>query len=196
MAQLGGKNVRTLLTSLEVLSDDGKTVLMLDSADGLGGGGVKIKTRKPFESTYNYDLPTWTITKKDAETLAKVITNGEVKYMMSTIEGIVEADFTAEDVNGAEVEKQVEARCSQLDIERAKAANLVEESALLSKQLVVQHMDDKHTTSDAPGCEMCENRQRSTTLGADMPWDNIPVHGTYDPDDDETKTPERGYGEI
>jgi hypothetical protein len=156
MAQLGGKNVRTLLTSLEVLSDDGKTVLMLDSADGLGGGGVKIKVRKPFESTYNYDLPTWTVTKKDAETLSKVMLNGEIKYMLATVEGIVETRFTAEDVNGNEVEKQVEARCSQLDIERAKAANIEEEKDLLAKTLIVQHMDDKHVSISVDGCRYCE----------------------------------------
>jgi hypothetical protein len=171
---------------------------MLDSADGLGGGGVKIKVRKPFESTYNYDLPTWTVTKKDAETLSKVMLNGEIKYMIQTVEGIVETRFTAEDVNGAEVEKQVEARCSQLDIERAKAANIAEEKDLLAKTLVVQHMDDKHLKTSIIGCEICEENIRSTTLGYPFPGDTDEprTHGTYDPDDDSTKTPDRGYGEV
>lgn len=179
MAQLGGRNVRTLLTSLEVLSDDGKTVLMLDSADGLGGGGCKIKVRKPFESTYAYDIPTFTLTKKDAETLSKVMLNGEIKYMIQTVEGIVEARFTAEDVNGAEVEKQVEARCSQLDIERAKAANIEEEKDLLAKTLIVQHMDDKHVSISVDGCRYCEASIANVTQPD--PWVNgEPLHDDRD----------------
>jgi len=168
MAHLGGKSIRTVVTSLEVLSDDGKMVLMLDGS----GDGVVIKTRKIHESTYAYDLPRWTVTKRDTEVLAFVITNRDAQYSATQIAEISSSDFEGENVDAAEVEKQVEARCSQLDIERAKAENIREEAELVKRQLVVQHMDDKHISADAPGCEMCENRYRSTTIGAPFPGDS------------------------
>jgi hypothetical protein len=197
MAQLGGKSVRTLVTSLEILSDDGTVVLMLDSMDGLGGGGVKIRTRKPWESTWSGSLPMWSIAPRDAEIVSKIVANSDAQYNRASLDAIDSSDFRGENpdtADEAKIEAAVEARCSQLDIERAKAANLIEEKVLLAQQLVVQHYDGKHDR-DVDGCVPCEDRTRSVTLGADMPWDAPATHGTYDPDDDSTKTAEQGYGD-
>jgi hypothetical protein len=154
MAQLGGKAIRTTIQSLEVLSDDGKQVLMFDTLES----GVKIRVRQPFESPWGQH-PTWVVSKADAEILAKLVGGHDAQYNTTTLAAITSSDFTGEDVRGDAIEKEVEARCSQLDIERAKAANLAEEQANLAMQLRIQHLDDKHP-QDVEGCTLCENRIR------------------------------------
>jgi len=173
MAQLGGKSIRTVVTSLEILSDDGKQVLMLDAQDG----GVKIRVRQAFESAWG-SYNGWTVSKGDAEIVAKIVANHDAQYNLSALNAISSTDFTAEDVRGAAIEKEVEARCSQLDIERAKAANIAEEKDLLAKTLVVQHLDDKHMTASITGCELCEEADRQarnpfTDEALDEPFDKF-----------------------
>jgi hypothetical protein len=167
MATLGGKSVRTVITSLEVLSDDRSLVLMLDSMDGLGGGGIRIRTRKPWESQWSGSLATWTVGPSDAEIVSKIIANHDAQYQRSSLDAISSDDFSGDNPDIADaklVDAAVEARCSQLDIERAKAANMKEERELLRTRMSVDHIGNKHGNYEIEGCEMCANRIR-------------PVHG-------------------
>ena len=43
-------------------------------------------------------------------------------------------------------------------VTNAKAANMAEEAKLLTKQLLVQHMDDKHIREDVEGCPKCDGK--------------------------------------
>lgn len=160
MAQLGGKSVRTLITSLEVLSDDGQHVLMFDTLDGLGGGGVKIRVRRPWESAWASDAPTFTLDKPDGEILSKIVGNLDAHYQRMTLDTITPTDFTGTNpdvANEAEVARRVEERCSQLDIERAKAANIQQE-------FILDHSRDKHVRGDVPGCPSCEAKVIASVL--------------------------------
>jgi hypothetical protein len=173
MAQLGGKSIRTTIQSLEVLSDDGKQVLMFDTLES----GVKIRVRAAHESPWG-SHPTWMVSKSDAEILAKIVGGHDAQYNLSALTAITSSDFTADDVTGAAIDAAVEARCSQLDIERAKAANIAEEKDLLVKTLVVQHLDDKHMTASITGCELCEEADRQarnpfTDEALDEPFDEF-----------------------
>lgn len=86
---------------------------------------------------------------------------------------ITTSTFEAPDINEEAVAKEVEARCSQLDIERAKAANIAEEKDLLAQTLIVQHMDDKHIREFVVGCSKCEYAAASVmtaTYAEDEPF--------------------------
>lgn len=156
MATLGGKSIRTIVTSLEVLSDDGKHVLMLDQASS--DGGVRIRVRKTHDSKWGYDHPTFTVSKQDAEIVTKIVGSSDAQYIAERLRSIDSTDFTAPaPIDPDEVERKIEERCSQLDIERAKAANMEEEKALLTKRLIVQHMDDKHIRESVVGCPKCDS---------------------------------------
>ncbi len=162
MASLGGRNLRTIVTSLEVLADNGEDVLMFDRIEEAQGGGVKIRTRKVWESPWSYDGATFMVGRTDADILAKIVGGTDAQYQLGALQSISASDFTGKNPNVVDedaVAKEVEARCSQLDIERAKAANLAEEKEVLARTLTVQHMDNKHDR-DVEGCVMCENRIR------------------------------------
>src|SRR5512139_4069658 len=93
MGQLGGKSVRTLVTSLEILSDDGEHVLMVDSVDGLGGGGVKFRVRRPWDSTWGSGFPTFTVAARDADVVAKLVGNTDAQYVRTALDAIDSSDF-------------------------------------------------------------------------------------------------------
>ena len=67
MAQLGGRTIRTLVTSLEALSDDGKLVLMFDREES---GNVKIRTRLPWESAWANNGSSFQLGARNASTSA------------------------------------------------------------------------------------------------------------------------------
>ena len=151
MAQLGGRSIRTLVTSLEALSDDGQFVLMFDTS---GETGTVVKTRRPWESTWGSELPTFTLDRRSSQMLAKVLTGDDASYQRVDLEGIATSDFRGENPDTsaaaeAQAKADYEARCTELDIERARAANIQQE-------FILDHSRDKHVTGDVPGCPSCE----------------------------------------
>ncbi len=117
-----------------------------------GGGGVKFRTRNPWDSAWGSAQATFTVNKPDADILAKLVGNQDASYQRSTLDAIDATDFhgtNPNEVNEEAVAREVEARCAQLDIERAKAANVQQE-------FILDHSRDKHITADVPGCPSCE----------------------------------------
>ena len=148
MAQLGGKAVRTVITQLELLADDGSFVLMLDA---ITDGGAALKVRRPWESTWG-SYPTFTITRRDADIVAKLIAGQDGNYVRTQLDELPTSDFTGVDPNPPEdvaAQAEYEARCTELDIERARAANIQQE-------FILDHSRDKHITADVTGCPTCE----------------------------------------
>lgn len=153
MASLMGLRKRLTVPQIEVVSDKHDGVLVIQHNEQ----GATITVRKPWEATWNASGPSFTVEKKDVPVIVAALQGGDAEWTMR--DRIIPTDtFTAEDVNEAAVAKEVEARCSQLDIERAKAANIAEEKEALTLALKVQHMDDKHITRSVDGCPICEMR--------------------------------------
>lgn len=153
-ARLGGIATRTQITSLELLSDNGEQVLMLDRQED---GSIIVKTRKPHESAWGSNGPRYEVKASDARLLGAMLTSQDQRYNNHVIEDISTVDFTApepEDVIEARLREKV-GDCTQLDIERAKAANLAEEKANLLLQLERDHSLDKHNPM-VDGCPTCE----------------------------------------
>ena len=125
-AKLGGRSVRTILTSLELLSDNGEQVLMFDRQED---GSIVIKARAPYETAWASSGPRFEVAKYDAILLGGMLQSSDQQYNSSRLENIDSQDFKA-----PEPEEVIEARlrekvgdCTELDIERAKAANLAEQ---------------------------------------------------------------------
>jgi len=153
---------------LELLSDDGEHVLMLDSVDGLGGGGVTFKTRRPWESAWG-SHPTFTVNSRDADLVAKLVANQDAKYVERQLANIVTSDFSGKDPNPPEDEAaklEYEARCTELDIERARAANIQQE-------FILDHSRDKHITADVTGCPTCEAKVIPSAPFESSPLDRL-----------------------
>src|SRR6185503_18437358 len=113
-SKLGGKAVRTLITSLEVLSNDEQSVLMIDRQED---GSIVLKTRKVYENAWSSNGPRFEIEAKDARTLSYLMRSEDARYMEHVLEEIEVKDFS-----GPEPEDVVEARlrekigdCSELD---------------------------------------------------------------------------------
>lgn len=159
-ARLGGIATRTQITSLELLSDNGEQVLMLDRQED---GSIIVKTRKPHESAWGSNGPRYEVKASDARLLGAMLTSTDQRYNNHVIEDISTVDFTApepEDVIEARLREKV-GDCTQLDIERAKAANLTEEKANLLLRLATDHANGKHEDGwYGEGCTACENRIR------------------------------------
>lgn len=187
-AQLSGRATRTLITSMEVLSDDEKQVLMLDRQED---GSIIIKTRAPHESPYYSDGPRWEVKAKDARILGALLRSEDQQYSETMLKEISSSKVTR-DKPPEVIEKELREKigdCSELDIERAKAANLVEEKANLLLGLERDHALDKHITADVPGCPACERKtnpmadyisrthieEEATDASDDAPADNTEV---------------------
>lgn len=157
MAQLGGKNVRTLVTQLELLSDDGSYVLTIENTDS--STGPRIKVRRPWQSPWDSGLAVWQVATRDADLVSKAIAGHDTSYNRTALDAVDNTRFTGDDPeagNEAAIAAGVEARCSELDIERAKSARIAEERELLRLTLVHDHSLDRHATGMVEGCESCD----------------------------------------
>jgi hypothetical protein len=158
-AQLSGRTLRTLLTELELLSNDETQVLtFLRNQDGT----IVIRTRLPHEDYWSSSGARFEISEKDARTLGMLLKSEDVSYNRSTIEEISSTHLKRE--KPAEIlEKELREKigdCSELDIERAKATRIAEEKDLLKLQNSRDHALDKHIGQTVDGCVECENRIR------------------------------------
>ena len=173
MAQLGGRTIRTLVTSLEALSDDGKLVLMFDREES---GNVRIRTRLPWESAWANNGSSFQLGARNARLLGKLFESSDVSYSRSELDEIETSDFTADappdSDAAAQAQADYEARCTELDIERARAANIQQE-------FILDHSRDKHITADVPGCPSCEAK----VIPSVMPERPSDEDGESDPDD-------------
>jgi hypothetical protein len=151
MATLAGRAIRTVIHSLEVVSDDSQTVLMLDRGTD---GSVVLKIRKAHEDSWSATGPRFNVVQSDAAILAQAINGSDVQYSRKAVEEVPVADFRLP--NPEPVEDPNKPDCSQLDIERARAENLREEREVLADQFRLDHSRDKHYSANVVGCPTCE----------------------------------------
>lgn len=159
MATLTGKRQRTVVDQIEIVMRDreeGEHVLVVTRDPS--AKTTTISVRRPWEGAWDSSGGKATLTDAEANIVAAVVTGGDQGYRLDSLKAIDYSTYSAQDVNAKAVEAEVEARCSQLDIERAKAANIREEKEALVLSLTVQHMDDKHITRSVDGCPICELR--------------------------------------
>jgi hypothetical protein len=153
-ARLGGRTVRSLITSLEVLSDDEKQVLMLDRQED---GSIVIKTRAPHESAWSSNGPRFEVKAADARMLGSMLRSEDQNWNRTALEEIETADFTAPEPEEV-IEKRLREKvgeCSELDIERAKAANLAEQRKNIELEMERDHALNKHVGYRIDGCPAC-----------------------------------------
>lgn len=153
-AQLSGRQVRTLVTELELLSNDETLVLRFGRNED---GSIVISTRKPHEDYWTMGTQ-FSVGSKDARFLGLLLKSEDVSYGRAALDEIPAAHVKREkpaDVLEAELREKI-GDCSELDIERAKAANIAEEKELLLLQLKRDHSLDKHNPR-VDGCPSCEN---------------------------------------
>jgi hypothetical protein len=142
MAQLSGKRQRTVVDMIEVIMRDrenGEHVLVINRNES--DKTVTLMVRRPWEGTWDYSGGKATLDNAEAGVISSILTGGDMTYRLDTLKAIDYTSYSAENVNAAAVEREVEARCSQLDIERAKAANLREEKEVLLLRLKVQQAE-------------------------------------------------------
>lgn len=171
MATLMGLQQRLVLPRVEVVSDKQDGVLVIERAPG--NNYVTITIRKPWEATWNASGPSFQIEDPDVTLIAAALSGHDAAWTIRN-RRIPSDTFAAPDVNEDAVAKEVEARCSQLDIERAKAVNLEEEKALLRTRMSVDHVNDKHGNYEIDGCELCQMRTRSDHGDGSLPYESIP----------------------
>lgn len=151
MAQLGGRQIRTTIQSLEILSDDGNHVIMIDQ---IPTGGTTVVIRKTYETAWANEGIKFTLPSRESRIIATAIGNTDAQYQYSDLMTVPSMDFRAENPEEA---KSNEPDCTQLDIERAKAANLAEEKELLRLNLIRDHTLDKHVGNRVEGCQECDS---------------------------------------
>jgi hypothetical protein len=163
MGHLSGIETKRTVSDIEVVSDDLQRVLRFS----LTSTGITIAERKAHQSYWDTTTIA-TLDKKDASLLNTLIGGGFV-YSDSTFEALTNRNVRHQlpDPNPP-VDEDEQRRCSELDIERAKAANLAEQKELLTLENERDHANDKHITSDVPGCPACERRQAAVSSGASI----------------------------
>jgi len=154
MGTLTGLTKTTHIERIEVVSIERDWVMVVERRKDANATTVTI--RKASESTWNATGPVFTIEDKDTSLVSAAILGQDAGWQLRD-RAIEVATFTAEDINEKAVAAEVEARCSQLDIERAKAANIAEERELLRLSLKRDHSLDKHITAYVEGCESCDS---------------------------------------
>lgn len=157
-ATLSGRATRTLITSLELLSDDETQVLMLDRQED---GSIVIKVRAPYESTWSASGPRYEVKAADARHLSQLFGSQDI-YSSSYLDDIpakkISRDKPREVIEAELAQKPAE--CTELDIERAKAANLEEQQKVLRVELDRDHGRGLHDNNEVESCVMCQNRIR------------------------------------
>lgn len=155
-AQLSGRETRTLITALELLSDDEEQVLMLNRQED---GSVILRTRQPYENAWSASGPRYEVKAEDARRLSQLLGSQDI-YSSSYLD-----DIPAKKISRNKPPEVVEAElankpaeCTELDIERAKAENLKEQREIVQLELERDHAQDKHITADVPGCPACERK--------------------------------------
>jgi hypothetical protein len=155
MAQLTGKVVRTEITQLEIVSDDGKRVITIEKQFD---GSTKLVERDANELPYyGYNRTEYTIEPEQRGIIALAITQLDATYDRSKLDKISHTRFQIEQ---PEPEKVEEENCSPIAIADAQAAAaLVAKEArieTLKFELRVDHTRDRHATGDVEGCPLCD----------------------------------------
>lgn len=164
MAHLTGARTERKINSIEVVSDDSLRVLKISTTER---GTITVGIREAIESDWSAKTFA-TIDKDDATIIATLLNGGTINEwgeVRNRIEGVATSPHT---LPKPETEKgPMDGDCTPLDIERARAANLLEERQNIQLQLERDHALDKHTTADVPGCPACERKTPATAWNTD-----------------------------
>lgn len=164
MAALAGRSVHTRISELEIVSEDEQNVLRIQHTSD---GGTTLMARKAWDSRWE-SFASWSIKQGDVSVVAAAITGSDVSWDRTSIDAISATSFKRDAPDNVEkaVEEALNAekgRCSELDIERARAANLVEQRDILRVQMLVDHANDKHIHAAYEGCPKCEDNMALAT---------------------------------
>ena len=162
MAQLSGRKFVSRILQLEVVSDDAKHVLVI-TRDDSPSGLTKLTVRKAWESLWGSDGPVFTLEPTQLGTIGMALSGADASWDVESVKRVKYDSFMADDPDPKPDPNRPD--CSQLDIERAKAANMTEQAALIKAEMVLDHSRDKHVTGDVTGCPSCENKHITPALG-------------------------------
>lgn len=157
MAHLTGARTERKINSIEVVSDDSLRVLRITTT---GTGTATIGIREATESEWSTKTIA-TIDKDDAAVVATIFNGGTIHDyggLRTRVDGVLTSPFSLP--KPEEVKGPMDGDCTPLDIERARAANLLEERQNIQLQLERDHALDKHITADVKGCPACERAIR------------------------------------
>jgi len=157
MSQLSGRTFTTTITKLDITSADNTKVLMIQR-DSMGG--VSFRIRMSHQSSWDSsDEPRYEVSKDDARLLGILMKGEDASYSRPKLDEITYSEFKTP-APETHTEEEIRADCTQLDIERAKAANLAEERELLRLTNERDHALDKHFDQQVDGCDACDRRIR------------------------------------
>jgi hypothetical protein len=154
MGHIQGKSTEHRLTGIEVVTDDSQQVFRFTrDKDGV----ITISQRASTEDGWSA-RQIIRLDKDDASTIASVLNGSDIQHVLDKIKAIPADQFSLpkpESVKGP-----MDGDCTPLDIERAKAQNLLEERENIKLQMNRDHFLDKHVGFTVDGCPACEKSTR------------------------------------
>jgi hypothetical protein len=163
MGNLGGLAFKTLITQLEVTSDDSTKVLVISR----GPEFTTLSIREPWERDWESSGPKFSVTNEDIQMVIAAISGEDSQWRLKYNQ--VTATRFAYDNPAPKADEEAQ-RCAQLDIERARAANVAEERELLRAKLAYDHSHDLHVTRDEDNCPTCEAKHPVQKLTGEDPF--------------------------
>lgn len=152
MAHLTGRSIKTVINTVEIVSDDTSQVISINRHED---GSVSLTIRSAYKS--NWDTSSqFSVSKADASLLGIALSGNDAQYVTEKVKSIPSASFKVDNPNPEPDPNKPD--CTQLDIERAKAENLKEERELLALSNERDHALDKHVGAVIPGCPACERK--------------------------------------
>jgi hypothetical protein len=155
MAQLTGKNIRTEIRQLEIVSDDGNRVITIEQTND---GNVQLIERDANAEPWAWEGRTVYTLKADQRTLVTTAINrSDASYYRTQLDDVVSTRFQ---IPQPETEKVEEENCSPIAIADAQAAAaLAARDARIEAvkfELRLDHTRYKHVSADVEGCPLCD----------------------------------------
>jgi len=154
MAQLTGKNIRTEIKQLEIVSDDGKRVITIEQTSD---GNVQLIERDANDEPWAWDGRTIYTLESDQRTLVTTaISKADASYYRDRLDKVVSTRFQIPQP----VVEEVKEDCSPIAVADAQAAAaLTEKEARIEAvkfEMRLDHTRDRHVSADVEGCPLCD----------------------------------------
>ena len=158
MSQLTGKNIRTEIRQLEIVSDDGKRVITID---WMPDGSTKLIERDANDQPYGWEnRTTYTLEPEQKNMVSVAIQHADASYNRANLDKITPTRFQI-----PQPEPEPEENCSPIAIADAQAASAltVKEARIeaVKFELRLDHARDKHISADVEGCPVCDAKFNS-----------------------------------
>ena len=172
MAQLTGKNIRTEIKQLEIVSDDGKRVITIEQTSD---GNVQLIERDANDEPWAWDGRTIYTLESDQRTLVTTaISKADASYYRDRLDKVVSTRFQIPQP----VVEEVKEDCSPIAVADAQAAAaLTEKEARIEAvkfEMRLDHTRDRHVSADVEGCPLCDAKvipSAPAKVPDDFVWD-------------------------